>query len=65
MEKVHFLNAIKSLRETSTKRKFEQTFDIVVNLKGLDLKKEATNLKRKITTSNYLKWSESKRGMMK
>ncbi len=44
MEKVNFLNAIKALRETSTKRKFEQTFDIVINLKNLDLKKEADRI---------------------
>ncbi|MDP4012522.1 MAG: 50S ribosomal protein L1 [Candidatus Nanoarchaeia archaeon] len=40
MEKNHFVNAIKQLRETASKRKFDQTFDIVINLRQLDLKKE-------------------------
>lgn len=44
MEKVNFLNAIKTLRETSTKRKFEQTFDIIINLKDLDIKKESERI---------------------
>ena len=41
MEKTNFLQAIKTLRETSTKRKFEQTFDIIINFKGIDIKKES------------------------
>ncbi len=44
MEKANFLQAIKTLRENSPKRKFEQTFDIVINLKGIDIKKEAEKI---------------------
>ena len=44
MEKTNFLKAIQTLRTTSGKRKFDQTFDIVINLKGLDLKKEADRI---------------------
>jgi len=33
------LNAIKELREKSKKRKFSQTFDLIISLKELDLKK--------------------------
>jgi large subunit ribosomal protein L1 len=33
------LNAIKELREKSTKRNFSQTFDLIVSLKEIDLKK--------------------------
>lgn len=32
--------AIKKLRESSKKRKFDQTFDMIINLKELDVKKE-------------------------
>ncbi|MFH1637372.1 MAG: 50S ribosomal protein L1 [Candidatus Woesearchaeota archaeon] len=39
MEKKEFLNAIKKLRTDAKKRKFNQTFDFIVNLKNLDLKK--------------------------
>lgn len=31
--------AIKKLKETSKKRNFKQTFDLIINLKGLDMKK--------------------------
>lgn len=40
MEKNEIISILKKLRETSTQRKFKQTFDLVVNLKGLDLKKQ-------------------------
>lgn len=33
------IDKIKELREKSKKRKFKQTFDLIVNIKGLDLKK--------------------------
>ncbi len=39
MEKKEFLDAIKKVRADEKKRKFDQTFDIIVNLKNLDLKK--------------------------
>src|SRR3989344_4527782 len=39
MEKQDILNGLKKLRETSPKRKFSQSIDIVMNLQNLDLKK--------------------------
>jgi large subunit ribosomal protein L1 len=39
MDKESVKKAIKQLKESSTKRKFKQTFDLIVNLKGLDMKK--------------------------
>jgi len=39
MEKNKILETIKKLREDSKKRNFSQSFDLVVNLQGLDLKK--------------------------
>ena len=38
MKKENFLNAIKSLRKNSEKRKFDQTLDLIVNLKEVDKK---------------------------
>jgi len=39
MEKSEILKTIKELKEKSKKRKFSQTYDLIVVLKGLDLKK--------------------------
>lgn len=39
MEKKNVINALKHVRETSSKRKFKQTFDVIINTKDLDLKK--------------------------
>jgi len=39
MDKNSVKEAIKQLAETSKKRKFKQSFDLIINLKGLDLKK--------------------------
>ena len=36
-------DAVKFLRENSEKRNFNQTFDIIINLKNLDAKKETIN----------------------
>jgi len=44
MEKKHFLKAIENLRKNSAKRKFSQSFDVIVNLKQLDLKKPDNNV---------------------
>ena len=44
MEKKHFLKAIEDLRKNSTKRKFSQSFDMIINLKQLDLKKPDHNV---------------------
>ena len=38
MKKENFLTALKKLRENSKKRKFEQTVDLIVNLKEVDKK---------------------------
>ena len=39
MEKQEVIKALKELREKSKKRKFTQSIDLLVNFKGLDLKK--------------------------
>ncbi len=39
MEKKELLDALKKLKEETKKRKFKQSVDMVVNLKGLNLKK--------------------------
>jgi len=39
-----FLKAIGELRKISTKRKFDQTVDLIVNLKGFDVRREAFSL---------------------
>jgi len=39
MNKENFIKAIQELREKSKKRNFSQTFDLIINLKDLDLKK--------------------------
>ncbi|MEK6968744.1 MAG: 50S ribosomal protein L1 [Nanoarchaeota archaeon] len=39
MEKEAITQAIKQAKETSPKRKFKQSFDLIINLKDLDLKK--------------------------
>ena len=44
MNKEEILKAIKKARESSKKRKFDQTFDLIINLKGLNLKKPEENL---------------------
>lgn len=39
MDKNSLKEALKTLKETSQKRKFKQKVDLIINLKGLDLKK--------------------------
>jgi large subunit ribosomal protein L1 len=39
MEKKEFIDAIKKLRESSVKRNFNQSIDLIINLKAIDLKK--------------------------
>ena len=39
MEKEQVIHILKELREKSPKKKFTQTFDLIFNLQGLDLKK--------------------------
>jgi len=40
MQKQDVLNTIKLIREKSSKRKFSQTVDLVINLKGINIKKQ-------------------------
>lgn len=44
MNKEEILKAIKKTREESKKRKFSQTFDLVINLQNLNLKKPEENV---------------------
>lgn len=44
MDKKEVLEAIKQLRESPEKRKFDQTFDLIINLKNLNLKKPEDNV---------------------
>ena len=39
MEKKIFIESIKKLREVSPKRNFNQSIDLIINLKGIDFKK--------------------------
>lgn len=39
-----FLKAVKELRKSEVKRKFDQTVDLIVNLKNFDARREAFNL---------------------
>jgi len=44
MEKEKVLSVLKKLREESKPRNFEQTIDLIINLKDFDIKKESVNL---------------------
>ncbi|HLD15432.1 MAG TPA: 50S ribosomal protein L1 [Candidatus Nanoarchaeia archaeon] len=44
MDKKEILEAVKLLRNPIFKKKFPQTFDIVINLRGLDLKKDSDKI---------------------
>ncbi|MBI4448338.1 50S ribosomal protein L1 [Candidatus Woesearchaeota archaeon] len=44
MKKETILKAVKSLRDKGPKRNFSQTFDLVINLKNLNLKKPEENV---------------------
>jgi len=39
----NFLSAIKKLRESKEKKNFDQTIDLIINLKNFDVRKEAFN----------------------
>jgi large subunit ribosomal protein L1 len=49
MEKKEILEAIKSVKASSKKRKFTESLDLIVNLKGLNLKKEEEKINTFIT----------------
>ena len=40
MEKQTILETVKKVREISPKRKFNQSFDLIINLTNIDLKKQ-------------------------
>ncbi len=40
MNKEEFISALEQAKETSYKRNFNQTVDLIINLKGLDIKKQ-------------------------
>ena len=44
MDKKEIINSIKIAREVSKKRNFKQNFDLIINLKNLNLKKPEENL---------------------
>ncbi len=49
MNKEAILNSITKVREVSKKRKFPQTFDLVINLKDINLKKPEENINIYVT----------------
>ena len=40
----NFLEAVKKLRQTERKRNFDQTIDLIINLKDFDLRRQAFNI---------------------
>ena len=44
MEKAKIIEVLKSLRDEEDKRKFNQTVDLIINLKDFDIKRESVNL---------------------
>jgi len=61
MNKETFIEGIKKSRETSKKRKFSQTFELIINLKDLDLKKPENQIETWIQLP-YSKGKEIKIG---
>ena len=57
MNKEDILKTIKQIRETSKKRKFVQSFDLVFNLRGIDYKKDD----QKVNTYVTLPYSKGKK----
>ena len=49
----NFEKAIKKLRTTENKKKFDQTIDLIINLKEFDVRRESFNLF--ITLPNKIK----------
>ncbi len=49
MEKEELQSALQKARDISDKRNFKQSFDLVINLKGLDMKKQEHNVDAFIT----------------
>lgn len=59
MDKKHFLETLHFVREHSKKRKFTQSVDIIINLRGLNLKKPEEMINT-FATLPYSKGKESK-----
>ena len=56
MNKKQVLEALGKLREVNEKRKFSQTVDLVINLRGIDIKKpEQKHLLRTIKKQGGIK----------
>ena len=49
MEKQELQSALQKAKDVSEKRNFKQSFDLVINLKGLDMKKQEHNIDTFIT----------------
>ena len=49
MEKQELQSALQKAKDASEKRNFKQTFDLIINLKGLDMKKPEHNIDNFIT----------------
>ena len=49
MEKEELQSALQKAKDVSEKRNFKQSFDLVINLKGLDMKKQEHNIDAFIT----------------
>lgn len=59
MNKEQILKTIKELKETSPKRNFKQTIDLIINLKQIDVKKQDQKIDTFITL-NYSKGKPTK-----
>ena len=49
MDKELIANTLKKVKENSPKKKFKQSLDIIINLKGIDLKKSEHNINMFVT----------------
>ncbi|MCD4666663.1 hypothetical protein K8R47_02530 [archaeon] len=54
MDKNKFLNLIKLVREHSKKRHFSQTFDLIINLKGINIKNQDHNVDLFLSLTNTI-----------
>ena len=52
MDKIQFQASIAKARDISNKRNFKQSFDLIINLKGLDVKKQEHQIDTFITLPN-------------
>src|SRR3989338_4654590 len=60
MEKQEVLKAIKELREKSSKKKFSQSVDLIINLQNLDLKAKGV-FDQVIMKEEFPKWVNNKK----